>query len=38
MSNYPDRQPKPMFEPTINYGHVLTAVSFSLRGRAPTMA
>jgi hypothetical protein len=26
------RQPKPRFDPTINYGHVLTAVSFIAAG------
>lgn len=26
------RQPKPRFDPTINYGHILTAVSFIVAG------
>lgn len=26
------RQPKPRFDPTINYGHILTAVSFIIAG------
>ena len=26
------RQPKPRFDPTINYGHILTAVSFIFAG------
>lgn len=26
------RQPKPRFDPTINYGHILTAVSFVIAG------
>jgi hypothetical protein len=28
------RQPKPRFDPTINYGHILTAVSFIIAGTA----
>jgi hypothetical protein len=28
----PYRQPKPRFDPTINYGHILTAVSFIIAG------
>ena len=27
-----NRQPKPRFDPTINYGHILTAVSFIIAG------
>ncbi len=26
------RQPKPRFDPTINYGHILTAISFIVAG------
>jgi hypothetical protein len=26
------RQPRPRFDPTINYGHILTAVSFIVAG------
>ena len=32
MSENGTKQPKPGFDPTINYGHVLTAVSFILAG------
>jgi hypothetical protein len=28
------RQPKPFFDPTINYGHILTVVSFIMAGTA----
>ncbi len=28
------KQPKPLFDPTINYGHILTAVSFIVAGTA----
>jgi hypothetical protein len=27
-------RPKPLFDPTINYGHILTAVSFIIAGTA----
>lgn len=32
MSENGNKQGKPIFDPTINYGHVLTAVSFILAG------
>ena len=32
MSENSSRQGKPVFDPTINYGHVLTAVSFIIAG------
>ena len=32
MSENGSRQGKPLFDPTINYGHVLTAVSFIIAG------
>jgi hypothetical protein len=32
INNGPPSKPKPVFDPTINYGHVLTAVSFILAG------
>jgi hypothetical protein len=32
MSENNGRQGKPVFDPTVNYGHVLTAVSFILAG------
>ena len=32
MSENGTKQGKPVFDPTINYGHVLTAVSFILAG------
>jgi hypothetical protein len=28
------KQPKPRFDPTINYGHILTAISFIVAGTA----
>lgn len=28
------KRPKPLFDPTINYGHILTAVSFIVAGTA----
>jgi len=28
------RRPKPKFDPTINYGHILTAISFIIAGTA----
>lgn len=28
------KQPRPLFDPTINYGHILTAVSFIVAGTA----
>jgi len=36
MSDEPNASPnsKPVFDPTINYGHVLTVVSFMLAGAA----
>jgi hypothetical protein len=34
MSENGHKQGKPIFDPTINYGHVLTAVSFILAGLA----
>ncbi len=32
MSDVTPKQSKPLFDPTINYGHVLTAVSFIIAG------
>jgi hypothetical protein len=28
------KKPKPLFDPTINYGHILTAISFIVAGTA----
>jgi hypothetical protein len=32
MSNDTNSNPKPLFDPTINYGHILTAISFIIAG------
>ncbi len=31
---FTNRQPKPRFDPTINYGHILTVVTFIFAGSA----